>query len=114
MHELAIAQSALKQALAQAGRIGGRRITRIVIRIGSLAGVELEALRFAFDAILPSSPAAGAEVELQSVAALARCTACSHEFTLQPETLFQCPHCHAFGAEILRGRELNLIRIDCA
>lgn len=113
MHELAIAQSALEQALGQAARIGGRRITRIVLQIGTLSGVDPDALRFAFDAILPSTPAAGAEIELETIAALARCPSCGHEFVPTAAALFECPHCRALGAELRRGRELTLARLDC-
>ncbi len=113
MHELAIAQSALQQVLREAERAGARRVSRIVLRIGALSGVETESLRFAFDALLPASAAAGAQLELESVPALARCRACGHEFAPATGTLFECPRCRAFGAELRQGRELDLVRIDC-
>jgi hydrogenase nickel incorporation protein HypA/HybF len=113
MHELAIAQSALQQVLREAERAGARRVTRIVLRIGSLSGVETEALRFAFDALLPTSPAAAATVVLETVPALAGCRECGHEFAPAVDTLFECPRCHAFAAELRHGRELDLVRIDC-
>ncbi len=113
MHELAIAQSALQQVLREAERAGASRVTRIVLRIGALSGVETEALRCAFDALLPTSPAAGARLELQAVAALARCRGCGHDFEPVTGTLFECPRCRAFGAELRQGREMDLVSIDC-
>lgn len=112
MHELGIAQAALKHVLTQAERAGAKRVDCIVLRLGALAGVDPEALRFAFDAILPSSAAAGARVELEPVAAVAKCRNCGHNYTPETETLFECPHCHGFGAELVQGRELDLVRID--
>ncbi len=113
MHELAIAQSALQQVLREAERAGARRVTRIALRIGALAGVEIDSLRFAFDAHLPASPAAGAAIEFELVPALARCRDCGHEFAPAVDTLFECPRCRTFGAELRHGRELDLVRIDC-
>ena len=113
MHELGIAQSTLKHVLAEAERAGARRVHRIVLRIGTLSGVDPESLRFAFAALLPASPAAGARVEFQTVAAAARCRDCGHQYAPHPAALFECPNCRAFGAEILAGRELDLVRIDC-
>ena len=113
MHELGIAQAALKHVLAQAERAGAQHVDCIVLRIGELSGVDPESLRFAFEAILPTSAAAGARLELESIPALARCRSCNHEFTPARESLFECPLCRAFGAEVLHGRELDLVRIDC-
>lgn len=114
MHELAIAQSALKHVLSAAERAGAARIERIVLRIGALSGVDPEALRFAFAALLPASAAAGAALEFETPPAAARCRACGHEFEPVAAGLFECPRCHALGAEISGGRELDLVRIDCA
>lgn len=114
MHELAIAQSALQQVLREAERAGAGQVSRIVLRVGALSGVETDALRFAFDALLPASPAAGAQLEIELVPALARCRDCGHDFAPASDTLFECPRCRAFGAELRSGRELDLVRIDCA
>ena len=113
MHELAIAQSALQQVLREAERAGASRVTRIVLRIGALSGVETEALRFAFDALLPATTAAGALVEIEPVAALARCRDCGHEFAPDTGALFECPRCRAYGAALRQGREMDLVRFEC-
>lgn len=112
MHELGIAQAALKHVLAQAGPGETKRIDCIALRIGALSGVDPEALRFAFEAILPSSAATVARPELESIPPLARCQCFGYEYSPTTETLFECPRCHAFGAELLQGRELDLVRID--
>lgn len=113
MHELGIAQAALQHVLAQAQGAGAQRVDTILLRIGALSGVDPEALRFAFEAILPTSAAAGARLELETVPALARCRSCGLDYAPGSAALFECPHCRAFGAELLQGRELDLVRIDC-
>jgi len=111
MHEAGIAQAALVHIVEQS-RIHGRgKPSRVVLRIGALSGVDPEALRFALEAILPESPAAGATIDFELRPALARCPSCRNEF--QPgATLFECPACQALGASVIQGRELDLIRID--
>jgi hypothetical protein len=51
MHELGIMSSAMESVLQQAHARGAQRVHRIVLRIGALAGVEPESLRFAFDVV---------------------------------------------------------------
>ena len=112
MHELGIAQAALQHVLAQAERAGAARVGRIVLRIGELSGVDPDSLRFAFEAILPTSAAADAQLEIEAITAVARCRSCNLEYSPGPTALFECPHCRALGADILHGRELDLVRID--
>lgn len=113
MHELGIAQAALQHVLAQAKGAGAKSVGRIVLRIGELSGVDPDSLRFAFEAILPTSAVAGAQLEIEAVPAVARCHNCHLEYSPGPTALFECPHCRALGADILHGRELDLVRIDC-
>ena len=112
MHEAGIAEAALEQAAEQARRAGATRIHRIVLRVGTLSGVEAGALEFALQLLLPGGPAEGAEVEIESVPALARCSSCSLDYTPEGGLLFECPRCGALGAALLRGRELELARLE--
>ena len=112
MHELGIAQAALRQVAAHVSQAGATQVHRIVLRVGELAGIDIDALRFAFEIALPASPAAGATLEIESVAAEARCISCGRDFSPSGEYLFECPHCHALGANLTRGRELDLVRLE--
>ncbi len=112
MHEVGIAQAALDQALEQAQRAGAVRIHRIVLRVGTLSGVEPTALEFAMQTLLPGSIADGAGLEIEPVPALARCRSCSHEYSPSDGLLFECPHCGALASTVLRGRELELARLE--
>ncbi len=60
MHELSLMEAVREQALEQARRHGGGRIVAISLRIGSLAGVEPEALRFAFTVVMAGTMQAAA------------------------------------------------------
>ena len=64
---------------------------RIVIRVGALSGVDPEALRFAFTAILPGTPAEGATVQIDPVAAVAYCPDCQQDFVPDTESFLRMP-----------------------
>jgi hydrogenase nickel incorporation protein HypA/HybF len=112
MHELGIAESALKLALAQARGAGATQLRRIVIRVGALSGVDAEALRFAFTAILPGTAAEGAAVQIDPVAAIAYCPACQKDFSPDTDHFFECPTCGQLCATLKQGRELDLVRLE--
>jgi hydrogenase nickel incorporation protein HypA/HybF len=65
MHEAGLIQSALDLAADHARRAGAGTIRRVVLRVGAFSGVEPDALRFAFEALAPGTPAAGAALELE-------------------------------------------------
>jgi hydrogenase nickel incorporation protein HypA/HybF len=112
MHELGIAESALKLALDQAHDAGATRVLRIVIRAGALSGVDAEALQFAFTAILPGTAAEGAQVQIDPVAAIAYCPDCQKDFSPDTDHFFECPGCGQLCATLKQGRELDLVRLE--
>lgn len=69
MHELSLMEAVRDQALAAARAEGASRITAISLRIGSLAGVEPEALRFAHTVVMAGTIASGAELRIEVVIA---------------------------------------------
>ena len=105
-------ESALDAVRHEAAKHGATRVSRIVLRIGTLAGVDREALRFAYEALAPTSIANGALLEIESVPARARCNACAKEFGVTHGFIFQCPQCGEFCDDIRQGRELAIARLE--
>jgi len=112
MHEVGIMQSALDAIRQQAVKHGATRVSRIVLRIGTLAGVDLDALRFAYEALAPGGPADGAVLEIESVPARAHCASCHTEFGAGRGFIFQCPQCGDYSGDIRAGRELGIARLE--
>jgi hydrogenase nickel incorporation protein HypA/HybF len=112
MHEVGIMASALDSIRQEAGKHGATSVSRIVLRIGSLAGVDCEALRFAYEALAPGSIAAGALLEIEAVPARARCAPCAAEFGVEHSFIFQCPRCGEYSGDIRAGRELGIARLE--
>lgn len=105
-------ESALSAVLSQARAHGAQRVQRIVLRIGALAGVDAQALRFAFDVVTRDTIAAHAELEIRDVPAFAYCGACAEEFGIEGGSIFSCPRCARLSGNIRQGRELELSRIE--
>ena len=60
MHELSIANAILEAAQNEAAKHPGVRVTKVGVRIGSLAGVDPDALSFGFDALKKETELAAA------------------------------------------------------
>ena len=112
MHEMGIMESAIEAVLAQARGHDATQVHQIVLRIGALSGVEPEALRLAFDAVVKDTPAAGADLEIETVPARGRCPNCDLEFAVDTDFVFTCPRCRRVSGELVQGRELELARIQ--
>ena len=111
MHELSLMEAVREQALAQARAHGATRIAAISLRIGSLAGVEPEALRFAHQVVMGGTAAEGAALRIETVPARFACEPCQQPFEAAQGDCF-CPRCGACSRRLLQGRELELAALD--
>jgi hydrogenase nickel incorporation protein HypA/HybF len=112
MHELGLMESTLSLVQEHARRNNATRVHRIVLRVGALAGVDPEALRFAFSAVAPGTIAADAALEIDAVPAIAHCAACDSDFSAGPDFICTCPRCGALSGHFKQGRELELFRLE--
>jgi len=111
LHELALMQSVAELAQAEARQRGAEAITAIRLRVGSLAGVDPEALRFAAEVVLAEGLSAGARLEIEPVPAQAWCGPCAALFVLE-QGLCRCPRCGTVSGELRQGRELELASLE--
>ena len=111
MHELSLMENVRDLALEEGRRQGARRITSITLRIGSLAGVEPEALRFAHAVVWQDTIAAGASLMLEEVEATCWCPSCSKPFPADAG-ICECPRCGAISTQLLQGQELQLVSME--
>lgn len=111
MHEVGLMLEAVRVAVDEARARGAERVTALRLRVGALSGVVPEALEFAFDLVTAGTPAAGARLELERVRARWRCARCGQEYE-STEGWPACPRCESAEAELLEGRELELVNIE--
>jgi hydrogenase nickel incorporation protein HypA/HybF len=84
-----------------------RRVDVVKVRIGHFAGVQPEALRFAWEVLRKGTLSENASLEIEEVPIRVRCRACESEYAADPDDL-SCPLCGALNFELLSGRELDL------
>ncbi|HUN40454.1 MAG TPA: hydrogenase maturation nickel metallochaperone HypA [Acetobacteraceae bacterium] len=107
MHELALSQSVVDLVAEHAAREGLRKVTRVILEIGTAAAVEPQALCFCFDLVAADTVVHGAELAIETVALRARCQRCLCEFS--PAALYECcPECGGFDRIWLAGREMRV------
>lgn len=112
MHELGIAESVLGIVAEEMRRNGLERVLKVRLEVGKLSGVDREALDFAFEALLPDSPAAGAQIEISVPALLLRCLSCSADYEALSADDLRCPRCGEARFEVRRGREMLVTAIE--
>ncbi len=111
MHELSIMESVLEMARARAAEEKAARIHKIVLRIGDVSGVSLDALTFAFEVLARDTQAAGAELVVERVPARCRCGECDAVYE-PTDPLAGCSACGALRGSLIQGRELELSSLE--
>lgn len=110
MHELSIARSILAIAEQAVPKEAPGFVSGITVQVGALSSIEVEALRFAFDAIKDDSSLSKAELLIDLVPGEAVCTHCSTVFVMHNYTT-PCPGCEQHTAQITKGKELKVISL---
>lgn len=103
MHEMGIICEVLDQV---ARRAGEAKVRRIVLEVGRLTAVDLDALRFAFELACPETPLAGAELDIIDIVGQARCNSCSA--TIEVDWPVGMCSCGGIDLEWLAGDELRI------
>lgn len=105
MHEMGIANSILDGVAAELHRRPGSRAVKVGVRIGELAGIDPDALNFAFEALTIDTPLAGVKLDVEYVAPRSRCRECTREFEVHNYELL-CPACGSLSTDRISGDEL--------
>jgi hydrogenase nickel incorporation protein HypA/HybF len=109
MHELAITQTVVD---AVTERTGSVPVAAVRVRVGRLAGVVPDAMRFCFELVTAGTPLKGAVLEIEQPEGRGRCRDCGEEFLL-PDLVLLCP-CGSADVEVLAGRELAVASVVMA
>lgn len=109
MHEYSIVGALLEQVDEIAREKGAHKVHRLQLRIGKLAGIEVELLRTAFETFRERTICAGAELAIEEVAAKWGCPRCGGE--IRPGGPLRCAECGG-PAELQEGSEIFLDRIE--
>jgi hydrogenase nickel incorporation protein HypA/HybF len=111
MHELSLCQALLGQVEAVAQQHRSEGVTRIVLQIGPLAGVEPRLLQEAFPVACAGSVAANAELTIEPLPIRVRCTRCGAESEASANRLL-CGACGDWRTQLISGDEMVLASVE--
>jgi hydrogenase nickel incorporation protein HypA/HybF len=107
MHELSIVMSIVETAEEKVKENHASLVESIDLVIGDLAGVDSQALDFAWDSAVKNTVLQTAKKNIIHVPAKARCLGCDCEFEIK-ELYDQCPLCGEPVLQIIQGKELQI------
>jgi hydrogenase nickel incorporation protein HypA/HybF len=108
MHELSLAGGIVKLVEDAAAREHFRRVSKLRLEAGALAGVEVRALRFALDAVAPGTCLEGATIDIDEPPGTAWCLRCACSVEIRART-DACPQCGGFQIQPTGGTELRVL-----
>ncbi|MBV5310048.1 hydrogenase maturation nickel metallochaperone HypA [Chromatium okenii] len=111
MHELSLCQALLDQVTQIAAEHGATSVTRIVLKIGPLSGVEAVLLQHAYPLVAVGTCAEHAELVIESAAIRVACQDCGAETVATPNRLF-CSICASTHTRLISGNELLLAHLE--
>jgi hydrogenase nickel incorporation protein HypA/HybF len=107
MHELSIAISIVELAVEEARKAEAKIISKVEVEVGTMAGIEAEALLFAWDSVIRGTIAEHSDLVINSIPGEAHCLECGKDFPAE-HFFVQCPHCNSYRYEITKGKELRI------
>jgi hydrogenase nickel incorporation protein HypA/HybF len=108
MHELSIAVRIIELVEQEVTAAGGGQVQEVTLRVGSLAGVSVAALEFAFEQARQHTLAASATLSILELPVQVYCPACEVVAELVRVPPLACPRCGRPTADLRQGQELEL------
>ncbi|ASU33127.1 hydrogenase maturation nickel metallochaperone HypA [Mucilaginibacter xinganensis] len=107
MHELSIVMGIIKIAEDHAKAAGAHSVDEIELDIGTLSGVDMESMEFAWTQAKKGTMLNNSLKKVNSISAKAKCLDCDTEFDIK-NYYDACPVCGEHLISILRGKELKV------
>jgi hydrogenase nickel incorporation protein HypA/HybF len=111
MHEMSLAEGMLQLVEDGARRNAASAVKAVWLEIGELSQVEVDALRFCFDAVTRGSLAEGARLEIVTRPGRAWCMPCGTQVPLAQRG-DACPHCGSHQLQVVQGEEMRVTEIE--
>jgi hydrogenase nickel incorporation protein HypA/HybF len=111
MHEMSVAMSIVSIADKEAKKARVSRFAAIDLEIGTIAGIEFDALDFVWAAAVQDSVLENAEKRIRKIPAIARCGECEKDYPIKV-VYDNCPDCGSFLKNIIQGKELRVKSLE--
>jgi len=111
MHELSIVMGIVQIAEKEAFKAGAKAVDKIELEIGTLAGIEFDALDFVWASAVKNSVLDRAIKEIDIIEAKGQCVDCDTIFSMK--NIFDaCPECNSYLKGIIQGKELRVKALE--
>jgi len=118
VHEISVVRSLIdlveEQLVAEgaADGDGAAHVSAVTVGLGPLSGVVPMAMRFAFDVATFGTVLQGARLDIETNDLVVWCDACHAERVPVDVNQLKCPVCRQPTPRVLRGIEMELLRIE--
>lgn len=111
MHEMSLAEGMIQLIEDQAQQQSFARVTLVHLDIGKLSNVEVDAMKFCFDAVCQGTIAQGAKLVVSESPGIGWCMDC--EKTISYQGLYEpCPDCGGFKVQVTGGNEMLIKELE--
>ncbi|WP_029520683.1 hydrogenase/urease nickel incorporation protein HypA [Persephonella sp. IF05-L8] len=111
MHEFSVVQSLIEIVERNARQNNATSVSKVVVKIGKLSGIEPHLLKVAFDTFKEKTICNNAELEMIIQDIIAKCEDCKKEFTIE-NNKFICPFCNSYNLHIIDGEDMYLLSLE--
>lgn len=111
MHEYSIVQSLIEQCEENAKANSTTKVTKVIVKIGVMSGVEPDLLKTAFDTFKDGTMCENCEYIQNIQQVVIRCHKCNKESTLEKNE-YCCPKCQSIDLDIVDGEDLMLMQLE--
>ena len=111
MHEYSIVQSLLDSCEEHARENNSTSVSKVIIKIGVLSGVEPDLLQTAFDTFKEKTVCDKAEFIINRQQVVILCLSCNTESILKKNE-FCCPQCQSTQIKIIDGEDMYLMSLE--
>ena len=108
---MGIANSVLEAVRTEMGLHPGTYPCKVGVRIGEMAAIDQDALRFCFEAIVLETDLESIELAIEFCPRRHRCQTCGHDFVVRDYDS-RCPQCASLETRCISGDELELAYLE--
>lgn len=90
---------------------GFTKVKQVWLEIGELSGVEIEAMKFGFDAVMRNSLAQDATLHIVPTPGQAWCLQCSKQVAVK-QRFDACPDCGSYQLQVTGGDEMKIKELE--
>jgi hydrogenase nickel incorporation protein HypA/HybF len=111
MHEMSLAEGIIQLIEQHAAEQDFQQVTLVHLEIGKLSNVEVDAMRFCFDAVCENTLAQGATLKITESPGVGWCMDCAKQISYQ--ALYQpCPECGGHKIQVTGGNEMLIKELE--